>query len=629
MCRGLIIPIFEDAPGGAGLVAPQASLARAMEHAVEAGAWVINLSVGQSTLRAGMDPSLARAISLCDDRGVLLVAAAGNDGCVCEHHPAAHRSVLVVGSTGADGRPSVFSNHGEGYQDRGVTVPGEDRLVAVPGGGVARRSGTSFAAPLVAGLAGLLMSAMAGERIGAEDSGGAVQSQDLRDRVRAAMLGATGSCDLADASQCRRLLLGRLDPLVAFKRVTRNNKGASTMGEAATTINVDERRGAERAGIMSGVSAMCGGNPNCACGAGGPSATKAADNPTEKQSDDQDQVDEHGLGAAGAPVRLAVAASRPRVSRGASDARLGALSMRSMAARGVTASACNCGGAGSASEIGLAYALGELGYDFGTIARHDAIEAAMNNESFVTMESGRRLASRPEDLATFLSADSNAHLSASVIWLLKQDETPLFALHPEGAFARETFGAILGMFAEQIAGKSERLSVPGIVNGEVSLLSGQKVPVLIPELRGMANWTTEALVSAVVGAKPKAGAKKDEKEDRERRIDGVRGFLEKVYHESRNHGRTPQERALNYAATNAFNIEKVFESAAKQDLELDEIGVERSPICRQDSDCWDVRLVFFNPESVLTKARRAYRFTVDVSDVVPVLVGQPRSWSVR
>lgn len=64
-------------------------------------------------------------------------------------------------------------------------------------------------------------------------------------------------------------------------------------------------------------------------------------------------------------------------------------------------------------------------------------------------------------------------------------------------------------------------------------------------------------------------------------------------------------------------------------LELDTIEVERSPVCRPESDCWDVKLMFFFPERQVQTVRRAYRFTVDVSDVVPVTVGAARSWFVR
>jgi hypothetical protein len=39
-------------------------------------------------------------------------------------------------------------------------------------------------------------------------------------------------------------------------------------------------------------------------------------------------------------------------------------------------------------------------------------------------------------------------------------------------------------------------------------------------------------------------------------------------------------------------------------------------------------LTFFNPSRRLEQARRVYRFTVDVSDVIPVTVGKVRHWDV-
>jgi hypothetical protein len=88
---------------------------------------------------------------------------------------------------------------------------------------------------------------------------------------------------------------------------------------------------------------------------------------------------------------------------------------------------------------------------------------------------------------------------------------------------------------------------------------------------------------------------------------------------------------VNYAATNAFNVAQTFKLVLedKEKLELETIEVERSPICRPDSDCWDVKLMFFFPERQVQTVRKAYRFTVDVSDVVPVTVGLVRWWFTR
>ncbi|NEQ10674.1 MAG: peptidase S8, partial [Moorea sp. SIO4E2] len=60
-------------------------------------------------------------------------------------------------------------------------------------------------------------------------------------------------------------------------------------------------------------------------------------------------------------------------------------------------------------------------------------------------------------------------------------------------------------------------------------------------------------------------------------------------------------------------------------MQLDTIGVERSPFCRVDSDCWDVKLKFFDPEND-RRAKKILRYTIDVSDIMPVTMGQPRIW---
>jgi hypothetical protein len=75
----------------------------------------------------------------------------------------------------------------------------------------------------------------------------------------------------------------------------------------------------------------------------------------------------------------------------------------------------------------------------------------------------------------------------------------------------------------------------------------------------------------------------------------------------------------------------VYEAAMmeKEDTDLESIEVERSPVCRPESDCWDVKLHFFYPDRQVQTVRKVYRFCVDVSDVIPVTVGRVRSWYVR
>lgn len=136
----------------------------AIVYAVQEGAKVVNLSLGGAG--DGCPPQLELAARLADERGVLLVAGAGNsaqDGNPVMY-PAACDGYVGVGATGIGDRWAPFSSYGE-YVDLaapGVGVPstippglsGMADSTATPGYGPA--DGTSMAAPHVSGLAALL-----------------------------------------------------------------------------------------------------------------------------------------------------------------------------------------------------------------------------------------------------------------------------------------------------------------------------------------------------------------------------------------------------------------------------------------------------------------------------------------
>ncbi len=233
----------------------------------------------------------------------------------------------------------------------------------------------------------------------------------------------------------------------------------------------------------------------------------------------------------------------------------------------------------------------------------------------------------PVDLLAYLEAFPSQ--AGAIIWTLNLDATPIYAIQPQGAFASVTYERLRQFLHEQVTEDVERVSIPGIIVGQVTLLSGQVVPVIWPEERCMYSWSTAALIEAVCGKPPGESAKPKEHETYQQKTVPVRNFLERVYHELRNLGITAQERAINYAATNAMNAGKIFEAALNDEMELDTIEVERSPICRPGSDCWEVKLTFFNPRKVFEQARKVYRFTVDTSDTCPVMVGDVRSWYTR
>jgi cyanobactin maturation PatA/PatG family protease len=293
----------------------------------------------------------------------------------------------------------------------------------------------------------------------------------------------------------------------------------------------------------------------------------------------------------------------------------------------VAPSDCGCASCrANAAPRQLVYALGDLGYDYGTESRRDSFQqhmASMSHPSAHGKAWGEEAnPHEPVHLLDYL--DQNHWDATSVIWTLNVESLPIYAISPQGPFAHECCSRLRQFLRDQLQGV-ERVSIPGILSGTVRLFTGLTVPVIVPELRGMHNWKTGGLVEATLGPAPAAAA---DREAYNRKAQGMRNFLERAYYELRNRGLTPQDRAINYAATQTFDVGKVYDSLGPP-MELDRIEVEPSPVCRHMSDCWDVKLLFFNPESHVQTVRKVYRMTVDVSDVVPVTVGKLREWFVR
>lgn len=127
-------------------------LAKAIYFAVDNGAQVINMSLGASCGTGW--PDVEDAVDYATAKGVLLIAAAGNNKptVFC---PGAIAGVMAVGATNANDVRASFSNYGPELE---VVAPGVDIYSSVMGGGYDIKSGTSMAAPFVAGLAALLRS---------------------------------------------------------------------------------------------------------------------------------------------------------------------------------------------------------------------------------------------------------------------------------------------------------------------------------------------------------------------------------------------------------------------------------------------------------------------------------------
>ena len=135
---------------------------RAIDYAVEHGAKVINASWGGSG--AGEEiKSLKEAIDRAGAKGVLFVAAAGNDGvnndtASNKSYPASFDSdnLIAVAATDKDDKMAFFSNFGA--KTTHVGAPGVDIYSTIPGNKYKAESGTSMACPHVVGAAALIWS---------------------------------------------------------------------------------------------------------------------------------------------------------------------------------------------------------------------------------------------------------------------------------------------------------------------------------------------------------------------------------------------------------------------------------------------------------------------------------------
>ena len=163
---GIIAATADNGIGGAG-VAPECRIlpvkvldskgsgdtigvAAGIRYAADAGAKIINLS-----LAGPSDATMGDAVAYAQDKGCIVVAAAGNDGLGSASYPAGYDQVIGVGATDPTNARAAFSNHGIGVD---IAAPGVNILSTTLGGGYESLSGTSMASPFVSGVTALVWS---------------------------------------------------------------------------------------------------------------------------------------------------------------------------------------------------------------------------------------------------------------------------------------------------------------------------------------------------------------------------------------------------------------------------------------------------------------------------------------
>ena len=539
-------------------------------------------------------------IQRCEDNNILVVAAAGNDGCDCLHVPAALPFVLAVGALDTTGEPLETSNWGKSYRTHGVLAPGENIVGAVPGERTAELTGSSFAAPIVSGVAAALMSIQ-------KSRGLAIKASTVRD----AILESAVPCRSAGDPACERYLACTLNVPSAYSRITE-------MGfRPVTTIAEPQVPHPE---------------------AGHDVATASEDSRAQETSHDT------AVQASGAATQ--VPGSTPALPMHEVPSHEGTSGQPAPRA-GAIPSALPSGDCGCKSgKASYVYAIGEVGTDFRTEANRDGFRTVMPDVQIGGWAPMNRPAN-PYDIPQLCDyLDENPWEATQLTWTLNFDLTPVYAIEAEIPFgeivyeagqAQRSSSKVYAILRDALRGQAlpdtsrnyvSRVSIPGILtNRTVRLFSGQVVPVVVAQARGMYSWNEPELVNAAMQA---VQAKMPDVQN-DYLEQNIRAFLDKVYYQLRNLGQNSADRALNYAATNAF----VFTSGILNGIlsgqyvpgpdsglySLDTITASKSAYCRVDSDCWDIQVTFFDPENE-RRARVVYQYVIDVSNEMPVSVAK-------
>ena len=273
----------------------------------------------------------------------------------------------------SQGLPLGFSNWGENYRTQGVLALGQHIRGAKPGGGTVINSGTSYATPVVSGIAALLMSIQL--KTGQEPSGAS---------VRSAILSSAVGCNDEPISDCRRLLAGRLNVKGATDLVNGGrNVNDSDNSEATVESHAIEDNDVQASNMPKPLPAVV--------------AASAADAEPSNKGDASETP----------PLVLDTTSNKSAAGR----------------CHGIRLQpwACNRCKLWVRRETRLhrwVYALGQLGYDFISEARRDSIEQQMGGNP-----------GAPDQLLAYLEA--NPWDAASIIWTLNFDTTPIYAIQPQ------------------------------------------------------------------------------------------------------------------------------------------------------------------------------------------------------
>lgn len=665
-CKGLIKTIYHENSKGELHGCSQADIAQGIFDALDNYADIINISGGE---RLNHDdhimPVLLNALEQCERRGVLVIAATGNEGDEHMHVPANYPTVLAVGSMDSEYKPSGFSNWTKSQVKHGVLVAGENILGAMPEGypaSSASLEGTSFSTALLSGIAGLLASAQ-------------IQQGSAKDllAVRKAILSTVIPCTAEEGINCDRVLAGRLNLPAAMDAIlTSTNKHTEVNDASVTPASITQYQ--QPLSVIANDTPL---DPTLDSFESGPITLSILKEPimsNETQVQPASTVEPSSVVETGSAVQASVASPE---SAGATPS-------------AVEASACACTDTGAAmpsvshnasfnptqnqgcfptfENCQLVTAIGQPSYDFGIVSNLDTFTAYMETwYAGLPAEMQAEFTNSPYDhasMAAFLlfkdsgSGQLNAFMSSQLIWLLDMNATPVYSITPNMAVFNDAIYLTLAGFladnvgldvevyskltaslkpgqkildeaqkkqlkkiSEQLNEKSEhsddvmRMVLPGYISGDTQLMNRNSIQSVTPVAYGLADWTVNALVAQMDFTGTNAEAEKM----------ALISILNRLYFNTLNKGQSPDDRALNYSIYNIIELSDIVKEAVSNKLQFSNFKVVPSKISRQHSISREVQLTFFDPSDT-TVASTTYAMQIDVSGITPIMVGSTQQW---